>query len=248
VNAPVSLEVLRAFATLGLTSFGGPVAHIGYFRREFVERRRWLTEAQFTQLVGITQLLPGPASSQLGFAVGLLRAGWPGALAAFVAFTLPSALLLYALSATGSLLASPVGAIVVHGLKLVAVAVVAHAVVRMAHGLTPDLSRALIGLLAPSRAVSVSKRSPRASRRPDRRTSCGRSGAIAGRATCSLDRSRVTSSRRWSATPGPAFADGFRRSRVTPHRSPKILDGFDNVAREWAGNRRQQTSPAIVAS
>ena len=141
-------EVLGAFAKLGVTSFGGPIAHIGYFRREFVERRRWLSEAQFTQLVGITQLLPGPASSQLGFALGLLRAGWLGALAAFAAFTLPSAALLYALSASGAWLSGAAGAVAVHGLKLVAVAVVAHAVVQMARRLTPDLPRIAIGVLA----------------------------------------------------------------------------------------------------
>ncbi len=142
------LEVLGAFTKLGLTSFGGPIAHLGYFRREFVERRAWLSDAQFTQLVGITQVLPGPASSQLGFAIGLLRAGWLGALAAFVAFTLPSAALLFALSASGRWLSTAPGAVIVHGLKLVAVAVVAHAVVRMSRQLTPDVPRAAIGVLA----------------------------------------------------------------------------------------------------
>lgn len=80
-------EVLRVFARLGLTSFGGPIAHIGYFRREFVERRQWLSDAQFAQLLALCQFIPGPASSQLGFSIGLLRAGWVGAVAAFLAFT-----------------------------------------------------------------------------------------------------------------------------------------------------------------
>ncbi|HMN66898.1 MAG TPA: chromate transporter, partial [Burkholderiaceae bacterium] len=87
-------EVFGAFLRLGLTSFGGPVAHLGYFRREFVERRRWLGERDYADLVALCQFLPGPASSQVGFALGLRRAGWPGAIAAWLGFTLPSALLL----------------------------------------------------------------------------------------------------------------------------------------------------------
>lgn len=94
-----AIEVFRAFLVLGLTSFGGPIAHLGYFRREFVERRCWLDDSQFAQLLAVCQFLPGPASSQLGFALGLLRAGWRGALAAFVAFTLPSALLMLGFAA-----------------------------------------------------------------------------------------------------------------------------------------------------
>src|SRR5579859_6840179 len=89
-------EVFLAFLSLGLRSFGGPIAHLGYFRRTFVEQRRWLDDARYSQLLAICQFLPGPASSQLGFAIGLLRAGWRGAIAAFVGFTLPSALLMFA--------------------------------------------------------------------------------------------------------------------------------------------------------
>lgn len=89
-----ALEVGRVFLKLGLTSFGGPVAHIGYFRREFVERRGWLDDAAFADLVALCQLLPGPASSQVGFSIGLLRAGWLGAVAAWCGFTLPSVALL----------------------------------------------------------------------------------------------------------------------------------------------------------
>ncbi|MGO4502895.1 chromate transporter [Dyella sp. 2YAF14] len=99
-------EVGAAFLKLGLTSFGGPIAHLGYFRREFVERRRWLDEEHFGQLLALCQFLPGPASSQLGFSLGLLRAGWLGAIAAFIAFTLPSALLLFAFAALSDRLAS----------------------------------------------------------------------------------------------------------------------------------------------
>ncbi|AKS41137.1 chromate efflux transporter [Wenzhouxiangella marina] len=124
-------EVFLVFLKLGLTAFGGPVAHMGYFRAELVERRTWLSDAQFGQLLAISQLLPGPASSQLGFCLGLLRAGWPGAVAAFVAFTLPSALLLIAFAYALPLASGPVAGAVLAGLKLVAVAVVAAAVYSM---------------------------------------------------------------------------------------------------------------------
>ncbi|HEX4152585.1 MAG TPA: chromate efflux transporter [Steroidobacteraceae bacterium] len=143
-----ALEVGAAFLKLGLTSFGGPIAHLGYFRREFVERRRWIDEEHFGQLIGLCQFLPGPASSQLGFSLGLLRAGWLGALAAFIGFTLPSALLLYALAASSNYLAGAWGEALVHGLKLVAVAVVAQGVLGMARTLTPDAPRALMAAAA----------------------------------------------------------------------------------------------------
>ncbi|WP_432734465.1 chromate transporter [Ralstonia solanacearum] len=141
-----AIEVLAAFLKLGLTSFGGPVAHIGYFRREFVERRRWLDDATFTDLVGLCQFLPGPASSQVGFSIGLLRAGWLGGLAAWCGFTLPSVLLLIAFAAAAPVLSGPVGGGLIHGLKLVAVAVVAQAVWDMANRLCPDRRRAAIAL------------------------------------------------------------------------------------------------------
>jgi chromate transporter len=150
VSAPIgsAWEVGAAFLKLGLTSFGGPIAHLGYFRREFVERRRWLDEEHFAQLLALCQFLPGPASSQLGFSIGLLRAGWGGAVAAFVAFTLPSALLLFAFASLSGYLDGPWGQAVIHGLKLVAVAVVAQGVLGMAKTLTPDRSRALIAAAA----------------------------------------------------------------------------------------------------
>ena len=99
-------QVFLIFLRLGLTSFGGPVAHLGYFRTEFVERRRWLGEAAYADLVALCQFLPGPASSQVGFALGLMRAGYPGALAAWAGFTLPSALALIALALVGAVLAA----------------------------------------------------------------------------------------------------------------------------------------------
>jgi len=149
VPAPRSgLEVFAAFLRLGLTSFGGPIAHISYFRREFVERRRWLGETDFARLLALCQFLPGPASSQTGFSLGLLRAGWGGALAAFVGFTLPSALLLLAFSAAFPYLSGPTGQAAIHGFKVVAVAVVAQAVHGMAKQLCPDLPRAAIAAVA----------------------------------------------------------------------------------------------------
>ncbi len=133
---------------LGLTSFGGPIAHLGYFERTYVRERRWLSSAEFTGLVGLCQLLPGPTSSQVGFLVGLRRAGWPGALAAWTGFTLPSALLMYAFAVLASRAHSPAMAAIVHGLLLTAVAIVAQAVWSMARSLCPDWQRIVIALLA----------------------------------------------------------------------------------------------------
>lgn len=139
-------EVFRAFLKLGLTSFGGPIAHLGYLREEFVQRRDWLDEARFAQLLAVCQFLPGPASSQMGFAIGLIRAGWRGALAAFIGFTLPSALLMFGFAALASYLGHGIGAAAVHGLKLVAVVVVAHGLLGMVRQLAPDAPRALIAV------------------------------------------------------------------------------------------------------
>lgn len=139
-------EVFQAFLILGLTSFGGPVAHLGYFRTEFVVRRHWLTEQDYTDLVALCQFLPGPASSQVGFALGLQRAGYAGALAAWVAFTMPSALLLFAFALGAVAWQGELAGAVTEGLKLVAVAIVAHAVWGMARNLCPDRSRAGIAL------------------------------------------------------------------------------------------------------
>jgi chromate transporter len=141
-------EVFAAFLKLGLTSFGGPIAHLGYFHRELVECRRWIDEAQYAQLVALCQFLPGPASSQLGFALGLLRAGWLGAIAAFVAFTAPSVLLLLAFAHLLPVLDRPVGQAAIHGLKLLAVAVVAQGLLSMVQKLTPDTPRRLIAAAA----------------------------------------------------------------------------------------------------
>lgn len=144
----MSSGIFTTFLRLGLTSFGGPIAHLGYFREEFVVRRRWLTEAGFAQLLAIAQALPGPASSQLGFAVGLLRGGWTGGLLAFLGFTLPSALLMFALALVAPRLEGPIALAVLQGLKLVAVVVVAHGLAGMIRSLVPDFPRALLAGLA----------------------------------------------------------------------------------------------------
>jgi len=141
-------EVFATFLKLGLTSFGGPIAHLGYFRRELVERRKWIGESEFAQLLALCQFLPGPASSQLGFSLGLLRAGWGGAVAAFVAFTLPSALLLLAFAAVLPQVSGAAGEGALHGLKLVALCVVAQGVLGMTRQLCPDAPRMTIATLA----------------------------------------------------------------------------------------------------
>ncbi|WP_158913435.1 chromate efflux transporter [Caulobacter sp. S45] len=140
------LEVLAVFLRLGLTAFGGPIAHLGYFREEFVARRRWLNEAAYADLVALCQFLPGPSSSQVGFGIGLLRAGPLGALAAWAGFTLPSAILMTAFAFGAAAMGGPIAHGAIHGLKLVAVAVVAHAVFGMAKTLTPDARRAGIAV------------------------------------------------------------------------------------------------------
>jgi chromate transporter len=143
-----ALEVFITFLKLGLTSFGGPIAHIGYFREEIVLRRRWTDDATFADLVALCQFLPGPASSQVAFSLGLIRARYRGALAAWMGFTLPSAVLMTAFAYGAGELGGPIGLGVLHGLKLVAVAIVAQAVWGMAHTLCPDRQRASIACAA----------------------------------------------------------------------------------------------------
>lgn len=146
-------EVMWVFLKLGLTSFGGPIAHLGYFRDELVARRKWLSEDNYADLVALCQFLPGPASSQVGFALGLQRAGFRGALMAWAAFTLPSALLLLIFAFSAAALDNSLGYGLIHGLKLVAVAVVAQAVWGMAATLCPDRNRSSIALGAVLLAV-----------------------------------------------------------------------------------------------
>jgi chromate transporter len=154
-SAPSWHEVFRVSLRLGLTSFGGPTAHLGYYHEEYVVRRRWLDEQTYADLVALCQFLPGPASSQTGMAIGLLRAGYLGALAAWVGFTLPSALAMvlfaYGVDAFGGALSSGW----LHGLKVVAVAVVAQAVLGMMRSLAPDRARATLAVAATALVLAV---------------------------------------------------------------------------------------------
>lgn len=139
--------MLLAFLRLGLTSFGGPAAHLGYFRTEFVDRRGWMSDAAYAELVALCQFLPGPASSQVGFAIGLRHGGALGAAAAFIGFTAPSALLMLLFAVGISILTDPSWAGIIHGLKLAAAAVVAHAVLGMARGFCTSIPAIVIALL-----------------------------------------------------------------------------------------------------
>ncbi len=141
-------EVLLVFLRLGCTSFGGPVAHLGYFRKEIVERRKWCSEGTFGEIIALTQSLPGPASSQTGFVLGIVRAGWLGGLAAWTGFTLPSALLMLAFAYGHSFLSGSAGSRVLHALQIVAVAVVAQAVLSMRRSLAPDRIRIALAIMA----------------------------------------------------------------------------------------------------
>ena len=141
------VTVFLAFLRLGLTSFGGPIAHIGYFHDEFVVRRKWLNEQTYADLVALCQFLPGPASSQIGIGIGLSKAGLPGAVAAWIAFTMPSAIALILFGYGVIEFGDVVGSGALHGLKVVAVAVVAQAVWTMARTLCPDAKRATLAVL-----------------------------------------------------------------------------------------------------
>jgi chromate transporter len=149
------LEVLGVFLRLGVTSFGGPIAHLGYFRSEFVERRKWLDEAAYSDIIALCQFLPGPASSQVGIILGMLRAGFVGGLAAWVGFTMPSALALIAFAYGVGRLGDLSHVAWLHGLKIVAVAVVAQAVWGMARNLCPDRERATIAVAAALLTLAV---------------------------------------------------------------------------------------------
>jgi len=140
--------IFLVFLKLGLTSFGGPVAHIGFFRDEFVVRRKWVKDTQFSELVSLCHFLPGPASSQLGLALGLQRGGLPGSFSAWAGFTLPSAVLMLFLGIGIFSFQNDLSHGVIHGLKIVALVVVAHALIGMTRSLIPDLSRAIIAILS----------------------------------------------------------------------------------------------------
>lgn len=144
----VTAEIFFVFLKLGLTSFGGPVAHLGYFHTEFVAKRRWLSDAQYADLLALCQFLPGPASSQVGFAIGVQRGGLLGGIAAFLGFTLPSIALLLCFAALIPFLKGDVGQGLIRGLKLIAVAIVAHAVLGMAQNLANTTRKAIIAFAA----------------------------------------------------------------------------------------------------
>jgi chromate transporter len=148
-------EVFGVALRLGLTSFGGPIAHLGYYERTYVRQRRWLSPDEFAWLVALCQMVPGPASSQVGYLIGLRRAGWGGAFAAWAGFTLPSAIVMLAFALLAPHLEGHATEAVFHGLKLVAVAVVAQAVWSMARNLCPDPARAALALLAAALLLSV---------------------------------------------------------------------------------------------
>ena len=140
-------EVLVVSTKLGLTSFGGPIAHLGYFHNEYIKRRKWMDERSYADLVALCQFLPGPASSQVGIGIGVMRGGLLGGIAAWIGFTLPSviALVLFAFLLQGFDIGN---AGWIHGLKLVAVAIVAHAILGMGQKLTPDRNRATIAIFS----------------------------------------------------------------------------------------------------
>jgi chromate transporter len=147
-------EVFWAFLRLGLTSFGGPVAHLGYFRDEFVGRRKWFSDQNYGDLVALCQMLPGPTSSQAGIGIGLAKAGLPGAFAAWIGFTLPSALLMTLFGLSVTQIGSGLDAGLLRGLMIVAVAVVARAIFGMARSLCPDPLRATFAILAAMAALA----------------------------------------------------------------------------------------------
>ena len=149
-------EVFSVALRLGLTSFGGPIAHLGYYERTYVRQRQWLSPDEYAGLVALCQMVPGPASSQTGFLIGLRRAGWAGAFAAWAGFTLPSAIVMFGFALLAPRLEGPTTDAVLHGLKLVAVAVVAQAVWSMARNLCPDRARAALALLAAALLLVVS--------------------------------------------------------------------------------------------
>jgi chromate transporter len=193
-----------------LTSFGGPIAHLGYFRDEFVVRRRWLEENTFADLVALSQFLPGPASSKVGIAVGLSRAGYCGAIAAWAGFTLPSALALVLFGFGAAAIGDKLGSGWLHGLKVAAVAVVAQAVLGMMRSLAPDRERATLAILATIIVLAFpSAGGPRG---------CGISAAVhvadatlAGRhPLCHRrHRARDSSSSLTMIIPSPRMAEGF---------------------------------------
>lgn len=236
-------EVFLVFLRLGLTSFGGPVAHLGYFREAFVERRKWLGDRAYADLVALCQFLPGPASSQVGMAIGLQRAGFGGLLAAWAGFTLPSAILLVAFAYGVTALGDLSNAGWIHGVKAAAVAVVAHAVLGMARTLTPDAKRATIAvagmivvLLVPSAFAQVAVIAAAGIvglvwLRPQAATASSRSHSPCGCLAGWRSRAWLSSRSCWPAS---------RRSRRRPATEPPACSTCSTAPGRWcsAGPRR----------
>lgn len=218
---PRATAVLRPFLKLGLSAFGGPIAHLAYFRAEFVVARGWLSEEQFADTVALCQFLPGPTSSQVGFVIAFERAGLAGALLAWSAFTLPSALLMFAFAQLATL--GAVNASLVHALKLVAVAVVADALWKMMRTLTPDVKRAGIAVAVLGFLLAV--------RAGWAETACIAAGALVGalvlrRAPGATVREAVTAATAPTAASASAFVAAPAGSRVPdrePHRVPRVM-------------------------
>lgn len=183
-------EVFFAFLRLGCTSFGGPIAHLGYFRRELVIRRRWLDDSAFAELVGLCQFLPGPASSQVCFGIGLGRAGALGGPAAWVAFSLPSALLMFGFAMVAGHLRGPTAIAAIHGLKVAAVAIVAQALIAMARTLAPDVRRRLLALAAVALMLLAGI--------PAMQVALIAAGAVAGIALCRQPGAAPREDQRWA--------------------------------------------------
>jgi chromate transporter len=196
-------QIFLAFLQLGLSAFGGPVAHLGYFRAHFVARKRWLDDKTFAELVALCQFLPGPASSQVAFGIGLLERGLWGGLLAWFAFTLPSAILMILFAQYAARFDGPVAVALLHGLKVVAVAVVAQAVFSMARSQAPDARRALLAIAAMVFALLV--------RFPLSQPLLILAGGLAGLLLC----------RDGATTQHAAFAP-----RVTPRLATALLGAF----------------------
>ncbi len=188
-------EVLLVFLRLGLTSFGGPIAHLGYFHDEFVVRRRWLEEKTYADLVALCQFLPGPASSQVGIAIGLSRAGYLGSLAAWIGFTLPSAIALVLFAYGVEAFGGARGGGWLHGLKVVAVAVVAQAVLSMMRSLAPDRERATLAVIAAALVLAIPVRMG-ANRRDRARRGCRPRAVSRSERRSIMSRSRIPSAER----------------------------------------------------
>jgi chromate transporter len=224
-----ALEVFGAALRLGLTSFGGPVAHLGYFREEYVRRRGWLDDRTYAELVALCQLLPGPASSELGIAIGVMRAGLFGGLLAWAAFTLPSAILLTAFAFAASAL-PPDGLRWLHGLQLVAVAIVAQAVWTMGRSLAPDRPRLALALAAALVALAA----PGAAGQVGTIAAGGLVGALLLRrvgAASPAERSGPEGAAPGRAGPGQAAAERAQPERTHPER---VSDAAVPVGR-WLG-------------